>query len=339
MNFSKRVIEWQMKHGRHHLPWQKNNNPYHVWLSEIMLQQTQVTTVINYFERFIEALPTIRDLAEANEDKVFKLWAGLGYYARARNMHASAKIIQENFNGIFPNTFEDVLNLPGIGRSTAGAILAFSYNQHYPILDGNVKRVLMRFHGLKMPKDDPQTIKDLWQIAEKLLPASKIRNYTQGLMDLGATICKPKKANCKTCPLKKKCKALALNLVNEIPSIKKRQSLPIKTKQFLIATYKGEVFLIKNHQDKIWQGLWILPEFQELQNTILYFFQQGLFKELNSGSRKTVFTHFILHFTYTHIELLKKPKKHYLGLWFDKHELQDIGLPAPLKKLLSQILR
>lgn len=338
MNFAKLVIEWQIKHGRHHLPWQKNNNPYHVWLSEIMLQQTQVATVINYFEKFITALPTIKDLAEAHEDTVFKLWAGLGYYARARNIHNSAKIIQEKFNGIFPDRFEDILNLPGVGRSTAGAILAFSFNQRYPILDGNVKRVLMRFHGIKQPKDEPKTIKELWQIAEQLLPSSKIRNYTQGLMDIGATICTSKKTNCNVCPLKETCKALALNLVNEIPSIKRRKPLPTKTKHFMIATYKGEVFLIKNHEEKIWQGLWILPEFQDLESTIFKLFEQLIFNKLNSGSRKTIFTHFILHFTYVHIELLKKPQKHYLGLWFDKHELQDIGLPAPLKKLLSQIL-
>ena len=338
MNFSKLVIEWQMKHGRHHLPWQKNNNPYHVWLSEIMLQQTQVATVINYFEKFITALPTIKDLAEAHEDTVFKLWAGLGYYARARNIHKSAKIIQEQFNGIFPDRFEDIINLPGVGRSTAGAILAFSFNQKYPILDGNVKRVLMRFHGIKQPKDDPKTIKALWQIAEQLLPSSKIRNYTQGLMDIGATICTPKKTNCDACPLKETCKALALNLVNKIPSTKKRNPLPTKTKHFMIATYRGEVFLMKNHEDKIWQGLWILPEFQDLESSIFKLFEQRNFNQLNSGSRKTTFTHFILHFTYTHIELLIKPQKNYLGLWFDKHELQDIGLPAPLKKLLSQIL-
>jgi len=201
-SFADLLIAWHAKSGRHHLPWQKSKDPYAVWVSEIMLQQTQVTTVIDYYNRFMKKFPTIKALALADEEEVMKLWSGLGYYRRARFLHEGAQMIVEEMEGNFPSEFELMMKIPGIGRSTAGAIAAFSFNQKKAILDGNVKRVLSRYFLITEWTGLPKTEKKLWDYAESLLPNKNIDTYTQALMDLGATLCN-KKPQCHVCPLKK----------------------------------------------------------------------------------------------------------------------------------------
>jgi len=204
MKIHRAVLKWFDQFGRKNLPWQQNKTPYRVWVSEIMLQQTQVTTVIPYYERFMSIFPTLKSLAEAKEDAVLHLWTGLGYYSRARNLHRTAKLIQENFHGIFPDTLDALQELPGIGRSTAAAILSIAFQKPATILDGNVKRVLSRLFAITEWPGEKETLEKLWKIAEKLTPNERVDDYTQAMMDIGATICIRGKPHCENCPLQKK---------------------------------------------------------------------------------------------------------------------------------------
>ena len=219
-SLSSSLLKWFKIHGRHDLPWQKNLSPYRVWVSEIMLQQTQVKTVIPYYKRFMERFPQINDLSSANIDQVLYLWTGLGYYARARNLHKTARIITSQYDSQFPDTVEDLEKLPGIGRSTAGAILALSLNKRAPILDGNVKRVLTRFYSIPGWPEQTKTKNQLWAIAEKNTPRKNFAQYTQAIMDLGATGCKRSKPDCCRCPVEHTCNAYTLNKVEDYPSKK-----------------------------------------------------------------------------------------------------------------------
>lgn len=228
-DFSQRVLAWYHQHGRKHLPWQQNNDPYRIWVSEIMLQQTQVTTVIPYFQAFMDSFPDIKTLAAADEDLVFQHWAGLGYYARARNLHRAAKQIVNEFGGQFPNEFADVLALSGIGRSTAGAILSLSFNQRHGVLDGNVKRVLCRYFTINGHPSTSATEKILWQKVEALTPNNDNKSYTQAMMDLGAMVCTKTKPQCEQCPVHADCRAYALGTMNRYPEKKpkKQRSQPV----------------------------------------------------------------------------------------------------------------
>lgn len=262
--FAAQALAWYDKFGRKHLPWQQAVSPYKVWLSEVMLQQTQVTTVIPYFERFVTQFPTVTDLAEAPVDEVLHLWTGLGYYARARNLHKAAQIIAEQYHGQFPTNFEQVLALPGIGRSTAGAILSLSMGQYHAILDGNVKRVLSRFMGITGWPGTKSVENQLWQVAEAFSPKSRIANYNQVMMDLGATICVRSKPKCDQCPVAQHCVALKEKIIDQCPGKKPKKDKPIKFTYMLIMKFDHQVYLYQRPASGIWGGLFSFPEFETL---------------------------------------------------------------------------
>lgn len=341
--FQKKVLDWFEKHGRKNLPWQQPRDSYRVWLSEIMLQQTQVSTVIPYFEKFIKKFPTIKQLAETHIDNVLELWSGLGYYARARNLHRTAKIIQQEYQGKFPNNLSALENLPGIGKSTAGAILALGMEQRAAILDGNVKRVLTRYHAISGWPGENKIQQQLWKLAEEYTPEKQVAAYTQAMMDLGATLCTRSKPKCLICPLQKSCQGLAEGEPSIYPTPKKVKQLPVKQTQMLIlVNHKGEILLEKRPPVGIWGGLWSLPEFcidTEVQTGC----QQKYGYHLESVSFLNSFRHTFSHF---HLEItpviayLKKQNMKIMEAefnWLDQNKLQSKGLPAPVKKLLMSL--
>jgi len=262
--FARRVIDWCTHSGRLHLPWHEHPDSYRVWISEIMLQQTQVNTVIPYFQTFMAQYPNVAALAKAPQDEVLHLWTGLGYYARARNLHRCAQIVQEQHHGEFPDTVEGLVALPGIGRSTAGAIASISMNVRAPILDGNVKRVLARFHAVDgWPGDKPVETR-LWSIAEKYTPAERLRDYTQVMMDLGATLCTRSKPRCNECPLAKHCAAFQAGEVSRYPGKKPSKATPVRQPlMLLLENDRGEMLLAQRTPSGLWGGLWGRPAISE----------------------------------------------------------------------------
>ncbi len=325
--FNISIIKWHKKFGRHDLPWQKSKDPYHVWVSEIMLQQTQVVTVISYYQKFITKFKTIKALAQASEDLVLSMWSGLGFYSRARNLHAASIMIMKEYSGHFPDNFQDMIKLPGIGRSTAGAILAFCFNKPYPILDGNVKRVLSRVYGITTPINNSSTEKKLWLLSEKNLPKKNIDIYTQAIMDFGATLCIPKRPICNICPITQSCVAYVNGLTTQIPKKNPVKKNEIKKTHFYIYEYQKQVFLVKNRSG-VWNGLWLPPNEEiKLKNKQI----------IKHGHRQSVFSHYKLVFEYTFIKALAKPEIKLKGLWINWQDIQDIGLPAPIKKLLIEL--
>ncbi len=255
-----RLLRWYDRHGRKQLPW-KSGDPYHVWLSEIMLQQTQVATVIPYFARFVKRFPAIERLARASIDDVLHLWSGLGYYARARNLHRAARIMASEHGGAIPRDFDAVADLPGIGRSTAGAILALAYGRRHPILDGNAKRVLARYHGVDQPLKGSAVQKKLWRLAEFHTPRTRVADYTQAIMDLGATLCRRGQPECARCPLRADCAAHAAGNPADYPRAAARKTLRARSVQMLIIRDAGgRVLLQRRPPVGIWGGLWGLPE-------------------------------------------------------------------------------
>jgi A/G-specific adenine glycosylase len=258
--FSTRLLAWFDEHGRKDLPWQTPQDPYRTWVSEIMLQQTQVQTVIPYFERFIQRFPDVTALANAARDEVLAHWSGLGYYARARNLHRAAQVIRDDHGGVFPATFDEVVALPGIGRSTAGAILALSMDQHHAILDGNVKRVLARHEAIAGWPGTTAVAKRLWEVAERNTPRERVADYTQAIMDLGATVCTRSNPACERCPVATDCRALSSGSVTELPGRKPRKDKPLRTTTMVLACHDGQVYLERRPESGIWGGLWSLPE-------------------------------------------------------------------------------
>jgi A/G-specific adenine glycosylase len=248
--FARKLVSWQKKAGRHDLPWQRTRDPYRVWLSEIMLQQTQVSAVLPYYERFLARFPDVDALAAADQDEVLRLWSGLGYYARARNLHAAARVVAAR--GAFPDTVEDLQQLPGVGRSTAGAIAAFCFGRRAAILDGNVKRVLARSFGV--PSAD-------WALAESLLPLRDADVYAQALMDLGATVCTRTRPDCTRCPVRAGCVGLRENRIDELPARTKKKPLPVRKAAWLVLLHAGDVLLERRASPGLWGGLWTFPEF------------------------------------------------------------------------------
>ena len=260
-NLAAELLRWFDEHGRHDLPWQSPRNAYRVWLSEIMLQQTQVTTVIPYFERFLVRFPDVATLAKAPVDDVLALWAGLGYYARARNLHRAAQQVMAEFGGEFPANAELLQQLPGIGRSTAGAIVAQAYGIREPILDGNVKRVLSRLYAVDGWPGKTAVANQLWERADQLTPQERPADYTQAIMDLGATLCTRSKPACLLCPWQPHCKASAEGRPTDYPTSKPKKARPQKAlKMLLLMTAEGEVLLQRRPPTGIWGGLWSLPE-------------------------------------------------------------------------------
>ena len=258
--FSTRIIAWQKRHGRRDLPWQNTCDPYRIWLSEIMLQQTQVATVIPYFARFLEKFPTLRDLARASEDEVLALWSGLGYYSRGRNLLRAAQIVAEKFRGEFPKAMDDILALPGVGQSTAAAISAFAFGERQAILDGNVKRVFARQFGVAGFPGEKKIETKLWSVANEALPKKNIESYTQGLMDLGATVCLRTRPLCLACPVEESCIAKREGRIKELPTPRPRKAVPEKSSTMLIIAHAGEVLLEKRPPTGVWAGMWCFPE-------------------------------------------------------------------------------
>ena len=263
-SFDHRVLAWFDEHGRKHLPWQQNPTPYRVWVSEIMLQQTQVATVIPYYERFMQRFPELPALADADIDTVLSHWAGLGYYARGRNLHKAAMLAMQQHDGALPGTLDELIELPGIGRSTAGAILSLAFDQHAPILDGNVKRVLARHAAVAGWPGKSSVLETLWQLSEERTPGKRTANYNQAMMDLGATICTRSSPQCSACPLQADCAALSQGDVLSYPGKKPKKVLPVRTATLLaLMQSNGELLLECRPPSGIWGGLWSLPELPE----------------------------------------------------------------------------
>jgi len=340
------ALQWFDQHGRKHLPWQHNKTPYRIWVSEIMLQQTQVSTVIGYFSRFIENFPTVQSLATAPEDAVLHLWTGLGYYSRARNLHRTAKIVVENYHGEFPSDLIELQKLPGIGRSTAGAITAIAFQQPAAILDGNVKRVLTRLYGITEWPGEKIVSDQLWSIAENHTPTKRVADYTQAMMDLGATVCVRGKPHCEQCPLQHECTAHRLGLEKNIPASKPKKNIPVRQTTLLILQNNQTVLLEKRPATGIWGGLWSFPQLtdshseEDIRRECLLRFKLKI-NEMQFGDRfRHTFSHFHLEITPVFIPLKKSPVKIMESeqqIWYKLHHSQRIGLPAPIKKLLRSL--
>lgn len=342
--FSEAVICWQKQHGRHALPWQNTRDAYRIWLSEIMLQQTQVSAVIPYYQRFLVRFPDVASLAAAPSEDVMAHWSGLGYYTRARNLHRCAQRVMAEHGGVFPSDPELLADLPGIGRSTAAAIAAFAYGTRAAILDGNVKRVFCRVFGIEgFPGAKPVEDK-LWQRAIALLPQRDVEAYTQGLMDLGATLCTRSSPSCRTCPLAQRCVALASARVHLLPARKPKKSVPEKGTTMMVITDGDEVLLEQRPDSGIWGGLLSLPEVgiddvQAIARAVLPFGAADSCERLQPFSH--VFTHFKLHVSPYRIRLAQRAN--FAGesahVWYPADRLVDAPLPAPVKKLLLAVFR
>lgn len=261
-DFSDRVLAWFDEHGRKDLPWQQAD-AYGVWTSEIMLQQTQVQTVIPYYERFMRSFPSVIDLANAPLDKVLHHWSGLGYYARARNLHSAAQVIRDDHDGVYPHSYDDLIALPGIGRSTAGAILSLAFNTRQAILDGNVKRVLARHETIAGWPGKIGVANSLWQAAEQFTPAQRVADYTQAVMDLGATVCTRSKPQCGSCPVRSDCQAYGLDTISEYPGRKPKKVKPLRQTTMVLAVHDDSLYLERRPAAGIWGGLWSLPEIRD----------------------------------------------------------------------------
>jgi A/G-specific adenine glycosylase len=329
--FSLRLLNWWAQHGRHDLPWQLERTPYRVWVSEVMLQQTQVATVIDYFQRFMQRFPDLPTLAAADIDDVLALWSGLGYYARGRNLHRSARTCMAEHDGKLPNDPDLLEKLPGIGRSTANAIVAQAFNRRAPILDGNVKRVLARHAGIEGWPGRSSVLKTLWATSERLTPENDAADYTQAVMDLGATVCKARRPDCHACPLSSDCVAFNSGMTDQLPGRKPRRKNPEKeTTLLLLENPQQRLLLIRRPPSGIWGGLWSLPEPADLQlppDTKLQTSQHALRHD---------FTHFRLHIHLGRARL-STGLVHDGGdqAWFSRGQALALGLPQPVRKIIE----
>ena len=343
-DFARRLIEWRQANGRHELPWLNSRDPYHVWVSEIMLQQTRVETVIPYYQRFLQRFPELATLAAAPLDEVLSLWSGLGYYARARNLHACARCIVDDHGGRFPEQPEAIAGLPGIGRSTAAAIAVFAFGARAAILDGNVRRVLCRHFGIEGYAGKTRVEARLWQLAESLLPPAGVDHYIQAQMDLGATVCTRHRPDCKRCPLGGDCVARREDRVGQLPTPRPRQTLPTRSARLLVLREAQSVLLEKRGPRGIWGGLLSLPELPRKAGPAQDWVRDRLSVSPLSvqplpGLRHS-FTHFRLE-----IEplLMDLPRACALAgdsagwQWLSLAELDSAPLPAPVRKILSAL--
>lgn len=331
--FASLVIQYYKAHGRKNLPWHNTHDPYRIWLSEVMLQQTQVATVIPYFEKFMQIFPTVESLAAADLDQALALWAGLGYYSRARNLHKAAQMVMQEFAGEFPKQPQELESLPGVGRSTAGAIGSFAFGQPSPILDGNVKRVLARCFAISGWPGNGQVLKKLWEISEKLTPIEQTAAYNQAMMDLGALICTRSKPRCMDCPLQEKCQAYQQDTIADYPGKKPKKARPSKFIYWpILVDENNRLLLCKRPPTGIWGGLWSLPEFEKLEEH-----HPQPHKELAPILHK--FSHYDLHISPF---IMKNPTQNAImdsdnASWFEHKQIQTLALPAPLTKLIQQI--
>ncbi|WP_251358739.1 A/G-specific adenine glycosylase [Kangiella sp. TOML190] len=345
VEFAQKVIAYYHQSGRKDLPWQNTQDPYRIWLSEIMLQQTQVKTVIPYYQKFLQAFPSVLDLANAEQDQVLHLWSGLGYYSRARNLHKAAKMIRDEFAGQFPENQAELESLPGIGRSTAGAIAAFAFNKPSAILDGNVKRVLARCFAIEGWYGQTTVLNQLWELSEKLTPNQETAGYNQAMMDLGALVCKRSKPLCQECPLTAHCLAFQQDRVSELPHKKPKKARPAKSVYWLIYLDKQRILLQKRPPSGIWGGLWSLPEVERTEAV----------KQNYSSARRLPeilhkFSHYDLHITpllmnktiektmqqEPNMSIMEADSSDWYSLTEPLEELA-IGLPTPVTNLLKQL--
>jgi A/G-specific adenine glycosylase len=343
MDFASRIAAWQASSGRHDLPWQGTTDPYRIWLSEIMLQQTQVSTVIPYYLRFLERFPDVAALAAASQEEVMPYWAGLGYYARARNLHKCAQAVAADWGGRFPPTAEQISSLAGIGRSTAAAIAAFAYGERSPILDGNVKRVFTRHFGIEGDPAKRAVDQKLWELAEAQVAAAPkldMPAYTQGLMDLGATLCTRGKPACGQCPVADTCVAKRDGRQAELPTPKARKAVPERETAMLVLAHEGRVLLRQRPSPGIWGGLWSLPEFDADGDPMAATRALGLepAEHYRLADFTHVFTHYRLHVRPWYVTIarraaLREPRQD--ERWLAADALSDAALPAPVKKLLE----
>lgn len=344
-DFAKRLIHWQQKHGRHALPWQGTQDPYRVWLSEIMLQQTQVDTVIPYYARFLERFPDIASLAAAPVEDVMARWSGLGYYARARNLHRAARTIIEFHGGQFPRTAAEIAALPGIGRSTAAAIAAFAFGERGAILDGNVKRVLTRIFGVEGFPGDKSVENRLWTLAESLLPTREIGRYIQAQMDLGATLCTRGKPACARCPFANDCVAQRENRVGELPTPRPKKVVPRRSARYAIITHEGTVLLERRPPAGIWGGLLTPPEIPAAVIDVGAWAQQRFGIECSAAGGLAPLTHSFTHFVLDMEPVLLHAAMSSCALVADNGALHwqalagiaDAALPAPVRKILHAL--
>jgi A/G-specific adenine glycosylase len=331
--FASTLIAWQQRHGRRDLPWQGTRDPYRIWLSEVMLQQTQVSAVIPYYERFLRRFPSVQALAAASEDEVLQLWSGLGYYARGRNLHAAAKHIAACG---FPNTAEAIEQLPGVGRSTAAAIAAFAFGERAAILDGNVKRVLARYYGIEgWPIEER-----LWPHAERLLPKKGIETYTQALMDLGATVCTRNVPRCDACPVRNDCIAKKMKRTGQIPAPRPRKALPQKSVTWLVLRRGAQILLEKRPAPGIWGGLWSFPEAPA--RDVDGFCRRTLGCEVQAKTQLDTlehgFTHFRLSIRPLLCKVVRTPTLQTPGrLWIAVADAAQAAVPTPVRKLLARL--
>ena len=342
--FAAAVVTWYQEHGRKDLPWQQNVSPYRVWVSEIMLQQTQVSTVLDYFARFMQALPDVHALAAAPLDEVLHLWTGLGYYTRARNLHKTAQQVCESYHGEFPRSAESLATLPGIGPSTAGAIASLSMGLRAPILDGNVKRVLARCSALGSYPGGSQASKQLWQLAELLTPQQDVAQYTQAMMDLGATLCTRKQPDCSRCPVQKGCLAYQTKQQHLLPVARPRKVMPEKRVSMpLLVDPSGSVLLYQRPSTGLWGGLWSLPELSDITQLDSLLQQHQLTVEQQQsliGLRHT-FSHFHLEIEPWLVRVkcsadLAVAENNWL--WYNPYNPPRLGLAAPIKELIERTL-
>ncbi|WP_321815886.1 MULTISPECIES: A/G-specific adenine glycosylase [unclassified Paraburkholderia] len=345
-SFAPRLIAWQREHGRHDLPWQNTRDAYRIWLSEIMLQQTQVSTVIPYYGRFLDRFPTVEALANAPVDDVMALWAGLGYYTRARNLYRCAQVVAEQHGGQFPRTVEGLAELPGIGRSTAAAIASFAFGARETILDGNVKRVLARVFGVEGFPGEKRVENGMWTLAESLVPDAAatdadVSSYTQGLMDLGATLCTRGKPDCERCPFADDCVAKTTNRQRQLPASRPKKAVPLRQTWMLVLMDGDSVMLEKRPPSGIWGGLWSLPEAAD--EAALAARAEGFGADVATVSPLAPLTH-----TFTHFKLDIEPRVAELGrkggklvaqeaetVWVPLPDIDAYGVPAPVRKLLD----
>jgi A/G-specific adenine glycosylase len=347
---ARRLLEWFDVHGRHGLPWQQDPTPYRVWVSEVMLQQTQVGTVIPYYQRFMERFPDVESLAAAPQDEVLHLWTGLGYYARARNLQACAKVLVERHGGEFPATLDEVMALPGIGRSTAGAILALSRGERHPILDGNVKRVLARVFGVAGDPGSAAVLEALWRRSEECTPAVRAAAYTQAIMDLGATVCSRANPACTVCPMSTGCVAALEGRQAELPGVRQRRARPSREATLLIAETgrDGEIAVLVERRPVpgLWGGLWSPPQFESEFAALDWCRREVGEPKVESRSRAMPaihhgFTHFDLKLNPLRVrcERVEVPQVHEGDdrLWFHLSAPPKVGLPQPIKQLFERL--
>jgi A/G-specific adenine glycosylase len=356
-SFAARLVAWQKNAGRHDLPWQNTRDVYRIWLSEVMLQQTQVSAALPYYLRFLERFPDVFALARAPADDVMAAWAGLGYYSRARSLYRCAGQVVDQLGGVFPGTAEGLEALPGIGRSTAAAIAVFAYGQREAILDGNVKRVLCRVFGIDRDMQKPATERELVVLAKELLPESGIESYTQGLMDFGATLCTPRKPACARCPFQSECVAYNSDRIEQLPRPRARRVVPLRHASFLLLRRAGQLYLERRPDSGIWGGLWCLPH-SPIADATLDRLQMQQFVVSLLGAHGAVdgvaaaaasiqplahfvhgFTHFTLQAEVWSLDLQQHDEAPLAGQLVAPEQRALLALPRPITKLFAQLDR